>query len=318
MLDKLTYAGNRANLEGVEHEFHQGDIADPARGRDGRRGLRGDRQLRRRVARRPLDPRPGRVHPHRRPRHPGAARPCAPRRDPDGAGLDRRGLRRHRRRRASVHRGRPAPAVEPVLGVEDRRRPAGARLHPDLRRRRVHHARREQLRPAPVPGEADPALHHERLRGQGRCPSTATAASAASGCMPTTTPRRSSSCCARRPPGEIYNVGGQECENMDVVRRILDLTGASPDLVRHVDDRPGHDRRYAVDSSKVRDARLGARAQLQGRRPRGDGRLVPREPGLVGADQVRRVPRVLRAAVRQAPRRLSAAGGRPSGPNLVP
>ena len=30
MLDKLTYAGNRANLEGVEHEFHQGDIADPA------------------------------------------------------------------------------------------------------------------------------------------------------------------------------------------------------------------------------------------------------------------------------------------------
>ena len=29
VLDKLTYAGNRANLEGVEHEFHQGDIADP-------------------------------------------------------------------------------------------------------------------------------------------------------------------------------------------------------------------------------------------------------------------------------------------------
>src|SRR6266550_3910226 len=29
VLDKLTYAGNRANLEGVEHEFHQGDISDP-------------------------------------------------------------------------------------------------------------------------------------------------------------------------------------------------------------------------------------------------------------------------------------------------
>ena len=39
---------------------------------------------------------------------------------------------------------------------------------------------------------------------------------------------------------------------MDVVRRILDLTGASPDLVRHVTDRPGHDRRYSVDSTKVR------------------------------------------------------------------
>jgi dTDP-glucose 4,6-dehydratase len=53
--------------------------------------------------------------------------------------------------------------------------------------------------------------------------------------------------------GHVYNVGGQERENMEVVRRILDLTGASPDLVRHVADRPGHDRRYAVDSGKVRD-----------------------------------------------------------------
>ena len=52
--------------------------------------------------------------------------------------------------------------------------------------------------------------------------------------------------------GEIYNVGGQERENMDVVRSILDLTGASPDLIRHVADRPGHDRRYAIDSSKLR------------------------------------------------------------------
>ena len=52
--------------------------------------------------------------------------------------------------------------------------------------------------------------------------------------------------------GQVYNIGGQERENMDVVRRILDLTGASPDLVRHVEDRPGHDRRYSVDSTKLR------------------------------------------------------------------
>ena len=38
---------------------------------------------------------------------------------------------------------------------------------------------------------------------------------------------------------------------MDVVRRILDLTGASPDLVRHVEDRPGHDRRYALSCAKL-------------------------------------------------------------------
>ena len=52
--------------------------------------------------------------------------------------------------------------------------------------------------------------------------------------------------------GEVYNIGGQERENMDVVRRILDLTGASPELVRHDEDRPGHDRRYAVDAAKIR------------------------------------------------------------------
>jgi dTDP-glucose 4,6-dehydratase len=53
-------------------------------------------------------------------------------------------------------------------------------------------------------------------------------------------------------PGEIYNIGGQERENLDVVRRILDLTGASPDLVRMVDDRAGHDRRYSIDATKLR------------------------------------------------------------------
>ena len=52
--------------------------------------------------------------------------------------------------------------------------------------------------------------------------------------------------------GEIYNVGGGcELENADVASRILDLTGADPELLRHVDDRPGHDRRYSLDSSKL-------------------------------------------------------------------
>jgi dTDP-glucose 4,6-dehydratase len=51
--------------------------------------------------------------------------------------------------------------------------------------------------------------------------------------------------------GEIYNAGGQERENLEVTRQILDLTGANPDLVRPVADRPGHDRRYALDSSKL-------------------------------------------------------------------
>ena len=53
--------------------------------------------------------------------------------------------------------------------------------------------------------------------------------------------------------GDVYNVGGgQEVENAEVTQRILDLTGADPSLVRHVADRPGHDRRYSLDSSKLR------------------------------------------------------------------
>ncbi|HKP18494.1 MAG TPA: dTDP-glucose 4,6-dehydratase [Gaiellaceae bacterium] len=52
--------------------------------------------------------------------------------------------------------------------------------------------------------------------------------------------------------GEAYNVGGEEHENLELTHRILALTGADESLVRHVDDRPGHDRRYALDDSKLR------------------------------------------------------------------
>jgi dTDP-glucose 4,6-dehydratase len=52
--------------------------------------------------------------------------------------------------------------------------------------------------------------------------------------------------------GEVYNVGGEERENLDVARGILDLTGSEESLLRHVDDRPGHDRRYALDDGKLR------------------------------------------------------------------
>ena len=53
-------------------------------------------------------------------------------------------------------------------------------------------------------------------------------------------------------PGEIYNVGGEDHENLEVTHRILELTGAGPRLVTHVEDRAGHDRRYAIDDTKLR------------------------------------------------------------------
>ena len=54
-------------------------------------------------------------------------------------------------------------------------------------------------------------------------------------------------------PGEVYNFGGDaERTNLQVVRAILELTGADSDLLTFVEDRLGHDRRYAVDSSKAK------------------------------------------------------------------
>jgi dTDP-glucose 4,6-dehydratase len=54
-------------------------------------------------------------------------------------------------------------------------------------------------------------------------------------------------------PGEIYNVGGgDEHENIEVAQRLIELTGADPSLLRRVEDRPGHDRRYSLDTTKLR------------------------------------------------------------------
>jgi dTDP-glucose 4,6-dehydratase len=52
--------------------------------------------------------------------------------------------------------------------------------------------------------------------------------------------------------GEVYNIGGgNEVENLAVTRGILELLGRSPELIRFVTDRPGHDRRYSIDCSKL-------------------------------------------------------------------
>jgi len=56
--------------------------------------------------------------------------------------------------------------------------------------------------------------------------------------------------------GEVYNVGGgHEVENVVLTREILKLTGKPETLIRRVVDRPGHDRRYSVESTKI--GRLG-------------------------------------------------------------
>jgi dTDP-glucose 4,6-dehydratase len=54
-------------------------------------------------------------------------------------------------------------------------------------------------------------------------------------------------------PGDVYNAGGpDELENLDVVHRLLELTGRDESLIKYVTDRKGHDRRYSLSSDKVR------------------------------------------------------------------
>jgi dTDP-glucose 4,6-dehydratase len=67
---------------------------------------------------------------------------------------------------------------------------------------------------------------------------------------------------AHGAPGEVYNCGGpDECENLEVVTRILGLTGTDESLIEYVTDRPGHDRRYSLSSAKLRE--LGWAAQVR-------------------------------------------------------
>lgn len=54
-------------------------------------------------------------------------------------------------------------------------------------------------------------------------------------------------------PGEVYNIGsGEERKNLELAGSILHILGKSSSLLLFVDDRPGHDRRYAVNSYKIR------------------------------------------------------------------
>ncbi|WP_334111065.1 dTDP-glucose 4,6-dehydratase [Thermodesulfitimonas autotrophica] len=53
-------------------------------------------------------------------------------------------------------------------------------------------------------------------------------------------------------PGEVYNIGGgKEIRNIDLIRLLLKLLGKSEELITFVPDRPGHDRRYALDTAKI-------------------------------------------------------------------
>ena len=171
-LDALTYAGNPANLADVadseRYRFVHGSICDADAVAECRRGLRRDRQLRRRDARRPLDHGGRRLHPDRRLRHVPPARVRS---------RDRGGRLVHVSTDEVYgdiepgHASREGDALRPSSPYSASK--AGGDLQvlacgAHLRRRRRHHARLEQLRAQPVPREADPAVHDEPARRRAR------------------------------------------------------------------------------------------------------------------------------------------------------
>src|SRR3954454_23795253 len=252
VIDKLTYAGNRANLEGVEHDFHEGDIADPAavaRAAEGvdaivnfaaethvDRSILGPGELiltdvlgtqvlldhARRHGIRHVQVSTDEVYGDIAPGAPAATedaplRPSSPY-SASKAGGDMQVLAYVRTYGVDACITRGANTY-------------GARQYP------------EKMLPLFVTN----AFDGERLPvyGDGRQRREWLHADDHAAAIELVLRNGGA--------GEIYNVGGQERENMDVVKRILELTGASADLVQHVADRPGHDRRYAVDSTKLRD-----------------------------------------------------------------
>jgi dTDP-glucose 4,6-dehydratase len=63
-------------------------------------------------------------------------------------------------------------------------------------------------------------------------------------------------------PGEVYNIGGgNQVKNVDLTHRILELVGKPKSLIKPVADRPGHDRRYSLDTAKLES--LGWRPQAR-------------------------------------------------------
>ncbi len=108
--------------------------------------------------------------------------------------------------------------------------------------------------------------------------------------------------------GEVYNVGGHnERPNIFIVKTViaqlhdrLKDEGISEDLIKHVADRLGHDRRYGIDPTKIKErSGLVPRDPLVREGHRAYHRLVSGPPRLDGPCHQRRLPEILRADVQE-------------------
>jgi dTDP-glucose 4,6-dehydratase len=251
VLDKLTYSGNRANLEGVEHEFHEGDIAVPddvanaARGCEaivnfaaethvdrsilgaadfGRTAFFGTQVLLEEVRRTgarfvqvSTDEVYGDLERGGEAREDDPVRPSSPYSVAKAAG--------------DLH----IPAYVRTFGVDASitrgSNTYGPNQYPE---KLIPLFVTNALEGEPLPLYGDGRQVRDWLYVEDHCAGIEFVL-------------------REGEPGEAYNVGGgEERENIDVANRIVDLLGADLALLRHVEDRPGHDRRYALDTSRLR------------------------------------------------------------------
>ena len=261
VLDKLTYAGRRENLQDVEHELR------PRRDRGPARGGRGDGRASTRWSTSP--PRPTSTA-----RSPSPTPSSA--RTPSGTYVLLEAARERGVRYLQVSTDEVYGSIEegsfteesplapssPYSATKAGRRPARLQLPPHLRARDADLPRLEQLRALPVPGEADPADGPQRAarrqaarlrRRHAACATgstSRTSRAASATCSSTACPARSTTSAAPTSARTSRSSSGSSS-----------YTGAGEELIEYVTDRPGHDRRYSLGSEKVRA--LGWEAQVR-------------------------------------------------------
>jgi hypothetical protein len=164
--------------------------------------------------------------------------------------LDRRSLRQHRA--GELPRGRPDRAEQPVLGEQIGRRSPRPLVLRDVRFSRRDHAELDNYGPFQHPEKFIPlfitnAIEKRPLPLYGDGRNVRDWIYVEDNCRAIELAGR------RGTPGEVYNIGaGEERRNVDIARKIVELTGADEALLTFVSDRPGHDRRYSLDARKIR------------------------------------------------------------------
>ena len=133
-------------------------------------------------------------------------------------------------------------------------RPRRARVLRDVRAAGHDHELLEQLRAVPVPGEGDPALRHERARRQAAAAVRVDAEQARVAARARPLPRDRARARARASRARrTTSARASRSRSRRSPTRVLEHTGKPESLKTIVPDRPGHDRRYLLDSSKLRD-----------------------------------------------------------------